>query len=117
MKKNQKYTQEDMYLAIELWKESGQSQQEFCRQNKLAKGTFIYWLKKYRKEKSGKPDLKNHKITKAESPFIPLDIISSTRIDHIPDNSMLITITYPTGVQVTCPTGIGVQQLKALINN
>jgi hypothetical protein len=33
MKKNQKYTQEEMYLAIALRKESGLSQQKYCRQN------------------------------------------------------------------------------------
>jgi hypothetical protein len=30
MKKNQKYTQEEMYMAIELWKECGVSQKSIA---------------------------------------------------------------------------------------
>jgi len=51
MKKNQKYTQEEMYLAIALRNESGLSQQKYCRQNGIAYNTFKYWVKKYNGEK------------------------------------------------------------------
>jgi len=30
MRKNQKYSKEEMYLAIELWQENGLSQVKFC---------------------------------------------------------------------------------------
>ena len=46
MRKNQKYSQEEMFLAIELWQESGLSQFKFCKREGIAKGTFQYWLRK-----------------------------------------------------------------------
>ncbi|MHB2149702.1 IS66 family insertion sequence element accessory protein TnpA [Calditrichota bacterium LG25] len=33
------------------YQQSGLSQPAFCRQQGLNKSTFLYWLKKYRKEK------------------------------------------------------------------
>ncbi len=51
MRKNQKYSKEEMYLAIELWQESGLSQGKFCSRENLSVKTFSYWYKKYKKEK------------------------------------------------------------------
>jgi hypothetical protein len=51
MRKNQKYSKEEMYLAIELWRESGLSQDKFCTLEHLLVKTFSYWYKKYKKEK------------------------------------------------------------------
>jgi len=109
MKKNQKYTKEEMYLAIELWQESKKTKAEYCRQNKISGDTFKYWYNKYRKEKAIQEPVKTHS-------FIPVDITKPENTPESANNITCITITYPTGVQVTCPTGIGVQQLKALIN-
>jgi transposase-like protein len=47
MKKNQKYNQEEMFLAVELCKESGLSQKEYAIQEGLSLHTFKYWVKKY----------------------------------------------------------------------
>ncbi len=35
MRKNCKYKQEEMFLAIEIWKESGMSQYSFCKREQL----------------------------------------------------------------------------------
>jgi transposase-like protein len=51
MRKNQKYSKEEMYLAIELWQESGLSQAKFCSRENLLVKTFSYWYRKYKKEK------------------------------------------------------------------
>ncbi|MBN2260747.1 MAG: hypothetical protein JW702_09385, partial [Clostridiales bacterium] len=51
MKSNQRYTQEEMYIAIELWKESNLSQHKFCEREGLPQHIFLYWLKKYRNQK------------------------------------------------------------------
>ena len=40
-----------MYLAIELWQESGLSQVKFCSREKLSVKTFSYWYRKYKNEK------------------------------------------------------------------
>jgi DNA-binding transcriptional regulator YiaG len=51
-----------VYLAIELWQESGLSQNKFCVLEKLSVKTFSNWLRKYRKEKGiyvGEISIKN----------------------------------------------------------
>ncbi|WP_372948467.1 IS66 family insertion sequence element accessory protein TnpA [Mariniphaga sp.] len=57
MRKNQKaspatdgYSKEEMYLAIELWQESGLSQSKFCSRENLSVKTFSNWYRKYKKE-------------------------------------------------------------------
>jgi hypothetical protein len=116
MKSNQKYTQEEMYLAIGLWEESGQSQTSWCKENNMCRGTLKYWLKKYRQESACRANQKRvHKVG-PEDPFIPIDIATFENLSLSPDNKTAITITYPSGVQVSCPVGIGIKQLKALIN-
>lgn len=110
MRKDQKYSKEEMYLAIEMWKESGLTQLQFCNRENLSKAAFGYWLKKYRNGKVQSKPARN-KTAKA---FIPVEIpkiIEPTTV--VVDQ---IGITYPNGVQVTCPTSIGIQQLKTLIN-
>ena len=108
MKKNQKYTQEEMYLAIELWKESGLSQQKYCRQNSIAYNTFKYWVKKYNGEK--KP-VKTDQV----NAFLPVQV-KTMADDHLSQHSNKeITITYPNGIEVKCPADIGTMQLKTLL--
>jgi hypothetical protein len=43
-----------MFSLIEVWKSSGQSQKDFCREKDLALSKFQYWYKKY--QQSGQPD-------------------------------------------------------------
>jgi hypothetical protein len=56
VRKNQKYSKEEMYLAIELWQESGLSQVKFCSREKLSVKTFSYWYRKYKKGKGFSDD-------------------------------------------------------------
>lgn len=107
MRNNQKYSQEEMYLAIELWKESGLSQQRYCHQNSIALNTFRYWVKKYLKEK------KTVKSTRVDS-FLPI------QVKHVPEDTYAqhtkeLTITYPNGIEVKCPVDISSVQLKTLL--
>jgi hypothetical protein len=51
MRKNQKFTKEQMSARIESWQQSGISQNRFCKEEKLSSSTFNYWLKKYKQEK------------------------------------------------------------------
>jgi len=41
-----------MFRLIEAYHNSGQSQNHFSEENNLSLSTFLYWLRKYRKEKS-----------------------------------------------------------------
>ena len=110
MQKNQRYSKEEMFLAIELWQESGLSQRKFCNREKLSLQTFGYWLRKYRNEKLG-PTEENPPET-----FIPVKV-PGTRIKG-PSllSSANIEISFPNGVRLSCPAGVDIAQLKTLIN-
>jgi transposase-like protein len=112
MRKNQKYSKEEMYLAIELWQESGLSQARFCSREKLSVKTFSYWLRKYRKEKG----LSIEHGKKVPKTFIPVEISRGAASTGTITNSTRIDVSFPNGVQLSCPVGIDIAQLKSLIN-
>ena len=107
MKKNQKYTQEEITLAIDMWKESGLTKAQFCKRENISRNTFKYWQSRYRQVQV---PIKKHKG------FIPLEVTEPTQPDFIVD-SACITISYPNGVQVQCPMNINDKQLKSLISH
>ena len=112
MRKNQKYSKEEMYLAIELWQESGLSQTRFCSRENLSVKTFSYWLRKYRKEKG--VSIEGGK--KISDTFIPVEISRGATSTGTSTNSTRIDVSFPNGVQLSCPVGIDISQLKTLIN-
>ena len=112
MKKNQKYTAEEMNLAIELWKESGLSQQKYCTQNHIAISTFKYWQKKLQKEKFTR---NASRLSGPVRPFISVDVPSTIELAMPVPDVGYITISYPNGIQVSCPVNINHEQLRTLI--
>ena len=108
MKNNQKYTQEEMYLAIELWKESGLSQEHFCQQEKISSSTFSYWLRKYRQEKEASASKSNS--------FVPVELSPpASSIEDSSEAPVNILISYPNGIRVNCPESISTEKLIELI--
>lgn len=96
-----------MYTAIEKWQSTELSLEKYCRGEGLAKSTFGYWLKKYRKE-HGQVDGKENKTS-----FIPIQVTTGceqNKKPHVP-----IEVYFPNGVLVRCPSHIDMQQLKQLI--
>jgi len=112
MRKNQKYSKEEMYLAIELWQESGLPQSRFCSRERLSIKTFSYWLRKYRKEKG----ISVGRSKKASDTFIPVEISRGAASTLANTHSGRIEVSFPNGVQLSCPVGIDIGQLKSLIN-
>jgi len=110
MRKNQKYTKEEMYLAVELCKESNMTQNEFCKKEGLALGTFKYWQRKYQEQHI-------HTGSSKSSSFIPIEVAAHDTEQTHNNDSGYITISYPNGIQVSCPVNISDQQLKALIKS
>ncbi len=110
MRKNQRYNKEEMYLAVELWQESGLSQGKFCEREKLSLPTFGYWLRKYRADKES--------LTTKNSPetFIPVEVPFSELKGPTFLSSGKIEVSFPNGVRLSCPAGIDIAQLKTLIN-
>jgi transposase-like protein len=98
MRSNQKYTKEEMYVAIEQWKESGQSQTSWCQKNNMCRSTLKYWLKKYHQENASRINKKSSHKYGPTSSFIPIDITTHDNIGLPPDNQKDIIITYPTGI-------------------
>jgi hypothetical protein len=94
--------QERMLLMIEQWEESGMSQDEFCRSEKIPKSTFYYWRKKYKEEKES---LKN--------PFIPVTIKNDNKSLAVNTG---ITIDYPNGVRITITSQPTSDYIRKLIN-
>ena len=112
MRKNQKYSKEEMYQAIALWHESGLSQVKFCSGEKLPVKTFSYWLRKYRKEKG----LLECPIQKASKTFIPVEVSNGRTLNRTNPDYGRIELAFPNGVQLSCPVNIDISQLKTLIN-
>ena len=108
MRKNQKYTQEEMYNHIVRWKKSGLSQKQYSNQEGFPVTTFSHWIIKYRNEQQAQ------KVYNPK-PFIPVEITSFPTMNISMDGTNCITITYPTGIQVTCPLTINIEHLRTLI--
>lgn len=108
MKKNQKNTQEEMYLAIELWNESGLSQQKYCLENGIVYNTFKYWVKKYNVEREPS------KPTRLKT-FLPVQVNTSPEAHHFGHTNDEITIRYPNGIELKCPAHINSDQLRNLL--
>lgn len=103
MKKNNKYTKEQMYALIRKWEDSGLSQEQFFLQHGIAKSTFGFWRKKYLKETGS---------AKSKENFIPVKISSLVPAGS---NTGTIEIVYPNGVHLICPVGIDPSRIKPLI--
>jgi transposase-like protein len=112
MRKNQKYSKEEMYLAIELWQESGLSQVQFCSRENLSVKTFSYWYRKYKNENG--LSVKENKET--PDTFIPVKVSGCRTATVSKEGYDRIEVSFPNGVQLSCPVGIDIGQLKSLIN-
>lgn len=77
------------------------SQKNYCKQEGLSPGTFHYWIKKHKEEnRAGLFDN-----------FIPVEVVSP-KPDPVGDN---ISIHYPNGVYLECPSRIPVEKISSLI--
>ncbi len=103
MRKNQKYTREQMYEAIEMCQREGISPKDYCQQHQIPYPSFQYWLRKYRNEQ-----LNQH--IKSENGFLPVHIEDAANF-----HSDRLTIRYPNGIQVCCPLNTPVHLLQSLI--
>ena len=99
-----------MFLAIELWQESGLSQRKFCIQEKISLQSFGYWYRKHKREKVFLP---NPGLKESET-FIPVELANTVHSTAVTPGD--IKVSFPNGVHINCPVGIDIQQLKTLIN-
>ena len=108
MKHRNQERAEEMELAIALWRESGLSKYAFCRNEKIGRATFNYWLKKYGNTLN--PPL-SKKISKPKKQsFVPVTISSPEQSDAE------LEIEYPNGVKLRLPFDLSQDKLRTLID-
>lgn len=56
MESSDQTLQQLMFSLIEVWKTSGQTQLDFCREKDIAYHKFHYWFRKYSKQNSCSPE-------------------------------------------------------------
>jgi len=109
MQKNKNSKKEEMYLAIDIWKDSKVSQSKFCHREGISFHTFKYWYKKYKieNERSNNSQNLNDKI------FIPVEV-SSEPNETITKGGQ-IEVIFPNGIQLSCPVEMNIANLKNLL--
>ncbi len=99
--KNKSHQQEMLYL-LEKWEHSGISLRAFSKTVVISYEKLRYWRKKFKKNFPGHPG--------GSSEFIPIDI-PNKKEEH-----SYLQISYPNHVKLTCPSDLGIDKLKSLIN-
>ncbi|MHB2148173.1 IS66 family insertion sequence element accessory protein TnpA [Calditrichota bacterium LG25] len=70
---------DEMFKIVESYYQSGLTQPAFCKKQGLSKSTFLYWLKKYRKEKQN--DFLPLSVNKSKTSFnLELDLPNGIKI-------------------------------------
>jgi len=110
MLKNQKYSKEEMYLAVEIWQESDLTKSKFCEREGIAIHTFKYWQKKYNKEKKQS----SAKVKQGKEKFIPIEMSPNASSQY--SEVLQLEITFPNGVKISCPANMSIQNIKSLID-
>lgn len=87
---------EEMYGKIEDYLSQEITQKEYCQQENLSYNTFMYWLRKYRKE----PGLPSQRSS-SQSGFIPLKFSSDSPLSGCTTDC---EVHLPNGVMIRCQT-------------
>lgn len=96
MRKNQKYTQTEMFSAIERCRKEKIQYSKFCKESGIPYASLKYWIDKY--------NLEQIKRNKPEASFVPVRVpdVPSGHTES-PENIM---IAYPNGIKVSCPVSV-----------
>ncbi len=86
-KKNRSRLEDEMRYHIQVWKESKQTQKDYCLENNLPYSKFIYWMNKVRRKQN------------------PIEAFIPVHIDHqVQPLSLDLEIAYPNGVRLRVPS-------------
>lgn len=94
-------TQQLMFSLIEVWKTSGKSQKEFCREKDIAYHKFHYWFKKYN----------DHSAPCDQRSFIQLAVKNVKQ----PSSSAGIEVIYPDGRRLIINQPVEASFLRSLM--
>jgi hypothetical protein len=101
--------QEEMYVKIQDFLSREITQKEYCQQENLSYSTFMYWLRKYRKEHA----LPSQRAS-LPSGFIPLKLTSDSAISQTP---LDCEVKLPNGILIRCQTASINSSLVTLIQS
>jgi len=91
-----------MFRHVELWQQGNLTQREYSKTVGIPCSKFKYWRKRYIEQSIAKT-----KDRSEPSMFVPL----KTAIKKLPE----LTLQYPNGVQLHCPSDIDLQVLEQFI--
>lgn len=97
--------------VIDLWRESGLSQNAFCRKEGIHRSTFQHWRRRYDDSYNYKGKNKTYSTHKSKESFITVKVDSP-----VLENTYDLEIIYTNDVRIKCPSGIGVKELQKLIS-
>jgi len=89
-----------MFLLIQEWKQSGESQVSFCNRKNLHSHIFHYWLRRYKDQ-----------LNPAGNAFIPVTIPMNEKKSY-----GVIELHYPNGVRVVLPKNSDLSMVRTFIN-
>lgn len=90
-----------MFSLIEIWKGSGKTQQEFCKEKDIAYSKFHYWLKKYNADES---------TPNGSSGFMAITVKNRTRV-----GGGGLELVYPDGRRLIFHQDVDPSFLRALL--
>jgi len=80
---------------------------QYCQQAGINYQSFKFWVKKYKQEKVTESTL--------APTFMPVQVVQPLQVEHALAGPGYITITYPNGIQVSCPVSVPIDFLKILL--
>ena len=93
--------QQLMFSLIEVWKQAGQSQQEFCKSKEIDYNQFQYWLRRYKKANG---------VDLASKPsFSRINVL-----DELPKSSTM-ELVYPDGRRIIFHHRVEPSYLRSLL--
>ncbi|HEU5146335.1 MAG TPA: hypothetical protein VFT90_06465 [Chryseosolibacter sp.] len=90
-----------MFSLIEIWKESGKTQLEFCKEKDIAYSKFHYWLKRYNADRR----------TPDESPAFMAVTLKNQSV--VPAG--ILELVYPDGRRLIFPQDVDPSFVRALL--
>ncbi|TKK70376.1 hypothetical protein FC093_06415 [Ilyomonas limi] len=99
-------TQQQMFLMIASWQQSGLTQKDYCEQHSVRYHVFHYWYKKYR----------DTQLSDQPAGFIPLQIQPSAAASNTPSAGVHTEMVLPNGRRLLFHRPVSVDYLKALIS-
>ena len=90
-----------MFSLIEVWKESGKTQREFCQEKDIAYSKFQYWMKKYGEQS---------RLGKDSGGFVPVVV------NNEPKGSAVMELVFPDGRKLVFHQAVEVSYLQALLS-